>query len=269
MGATQPARGAAAPRYPLKPDPYSSHSVIAQAVRGLIGSRGRSQGGLEQHRPVVLDVGCGSGPLGALLAGAQIELVGVDADPELLDYAGAFGYSALHQVDLEGGELPAAVEPADIIVFADVLEHCRRPDEVLARLLDRCLRPGGTVIVSLPNVAHWYVRAQLLAGRWRYADRGILDRTHLRFFTRDTGAALLAVAGVHVARCTATPLPLPVLHRRFNPGQPLFPLHRLSAQATRWWPTLLAYQFVFCGTYAGSAGDHPREPTATTSMTTA
>ena len=249
MSATQ-SSGAAAPRYPLKPDPYSSHSVIARTVRGLVRS-------LAPRRAVVLDVGCGAGPLGALLGQEPLTLVGVDADPELLAHARAHGYEALHQADLEAGQLPGGLPLADVVVFADVLEHCRRPEEVLGRVLASHVRPGGAVIVSLPNVAHFYVRAQLLAGRWRYDDRGILDRTHLRFFTLSTGAALLAQAGVRVIGCAATPLPLPVLWPAFNPGQPLFPLHGLSAYFTAWWPTLLAYQFVYRGTYPGVRAGTP------------
>jgi 2-polyprenyl-3-methyl-5-hydroxy-6-metoxy-1,4-benzoquinol methylase len=230
-------------RYPLKRDPYSSHSVIAREVRRLIRSR-------DACPPLVLDAGCGAGPLGALLAGERLSLVGVDWDPVALEHARALGYTGLVEADLEADDLPDELGPADIVVCADVLEHCRRPEAVLRRLVERCLRPGGTVLVSLPNVAHWYIRAQLLAGRWTYADRGILDRTHLRFFTGATAAALLAAAGLLIVQQWATPLPLPEVYPVCGPGRPLFGLHQFSAHLTNCWPSLLAYQFVYAATHA-------------------
>jgi SAM-dependent methyltransferase len=247
MSATAPAgcnKGGCAPRYPLKPDPYSSHSIVARAVRSLIRSGAA-------RRPLVLDVGCGAGPLGELLAGEPVSLVGLDCDPAVLEQAVLHGYAALVQADVEAGELPDGIGPADVLVCADVLEHLRWPDAALRRLVRRYLRAGGAVIVSLPNVAHWYVRAQLLAGRWPYADRGILDRTHLRFFTGASGAALVSQAGVQIERRWVTPLPLPALYAACRPGRSLYGLYVLSAWLTRCWPALLAYQFVYAGTYPG------------------
>ena len=238
------AGGVSAPRYPLKPDPYSSHSIVAREVRRRVRAGA-------PRRPLVLDVGCGSGPLGALLAGAPLSLVGLDSDPAALEQARHHGYAALVQANLDEGELPGGIGPADILVCADVLEHCRWPDAVLQRLLRRYLPTGGAVIVSLPNVAHWYVRGQLLAGRWPYADRGILDRTHLRFFTGASGAALVTEAGVRIERRWATPVPLPALYADCRPGRPLYGLHVFSAWVTRRWPALFAYQLVYAGTYPG------------------
>jgi hypothetical protein len=186
-----------------------------------------------------------------LLAGERLSLIGVDRDPNALEQARACGYTALVRADLEVDDWPGEIPPADVVVCADVLEHCLRPEVVLRRLVEHAVRPGGAVIVSLPNVAHWYVRAHLLAGRWTYADRGILDRTHLRFFTSVTGAALLAGAGVRIERRWTTPLPLPEVYPVCRPGRPLFALHRLSARVTDWWPSLLGYQFVYLGTAAG------------------
>ena len=84
--------------------------------------------------------------------------------------------------------------PFDAIVYGDVLEHLSDPLAALVAL-NRALAADGLVIASVPNVAHLWVRLQLLAGRFEYADRGILDRTHLRFFTRRTFVALLARGG--------------------------------------------------------------------------
>jgi 2-polyprenyl-3-methyl-5-hydroxy-6-metoxy-1,4-benzoquinol methylase len=264
MTASVPPEQGAAPRYPLKDDPYSSHSVVADAVRRLIGDGAGGNGhpgGRRGGDPlVVVDAGCGSGPVGTLLAGAPVTLVGIDTDPAALDHARAAGYTTLLRGDLDLGleadasalpALPEELGPADVLICADMLEHCRWPETVLRCLLDRYLRPGGTAIISLPNVAHWYVRAQLLAGRWNYAERGILDSTHLRFFTAATAAALLEDAGIRITRRWTTPLPLPVLYAICKPGRPLYGLHVVSAHLTRRWPGLLAYQLVFAGTYHG------------------
>ena len=100
------------------------------------------------------------------------------ADIETLDDAALDAF-------LEGRPVP------DVLVFGDVLEHLRDPLAVLRRLVDR-LAPGGTVAACIPNIGHWSVIASLMAGEWTYTDSGLLDRTHLRFFTaaqraRDAG----------------------------------------------------------------------------------
>ena len=106
-----------------------------------------------------------------------------------------------------------------------MLEHLSDPLAALVAL-DGTLAAGGRVIASVPNVAHLWVRLQLLAGRFEYADRGILDRTHLRFFTRRTFIALLAQAGLAVEELAVTPVPLP-------PGRARAPARRVARPAAR------------------------------------
>lgn len=117
---------------------------------------------------------------------------------------------------------------------------------MLARLVDR-LAPGGNVIVSLPNVANWVCRLQLLRGSFEYMALGPMDRTHLRFFTRKTALALVAQAGLEVTASAVTPLPLPSLSALFDPGRPLGWVHKFNALLTSLAPTLLGYQFVIVG----------------------
>jgi len=131
-----------------------------------------------------------------------------------------------------------------VIVCADVLEHLADPARILASVRE-WLAPGGVLLVSVPNVANAAVRLSLLAGRFEYAEKGILDRTHLRFFTRKSGKTLIEKAGFRVVRIRATPVPaelaLPVLGR-----SPLRPLSRgLASAAARVWPTLFGYQFLY------------------------
>jgi SAM-dependent methyltransferase len=131
----------------------------------------------------------------------------------------------------------------DAIVYGDVLEHLNDPLPVLVALA-RALAADGRVIVSVPNVAHLWVRFSLALGRWDYADRGILDRTHLRFFTKRSFGAFLRDAGLSVEEMVATPVPLPlVVPARFH-GPVLDAVHTLSAAAARAWKGGLAYQLV-------------------------
>jgi len=83
----------------------------------------------------------------------------------------------------------------DFVVCADVLEHVKNPWAMLASLAG-FIKPGGKLIVSIPNVRHWSVVLPLVfGGRWDYQDAGIMDRTHLRFFTKSTASELIFRAG--------------------------------------------------------------------------
>jgi 2-polyprenyl-3-methyl-5-hydroxy-6-metoxy-1,4-benzoquinol methylase len=100
-------------------------------------------------------------------------------------------------------EDPAVFEqlrgPYDIAVIADVIEHLRDPMPVLRRVAAQ-LKPGGLAFVSLPNIAHWRMRISLLRGRFEYTDTGLLDRTHLRFYTWKTAHELFTAGGFDVLK---------------------------------------------------------------------
>ena len=155
---------------------------------------------LNPHGLRILDVGCGAGGNGALMkrAGAA-EVVGVELDPvaaedarRVLDRVVVGDLNQLDPDDL-------GRKPFDAILTIDVLEHLVEPAQVLRRLVDH-LKPGGVVIASIPNVAHVWVIANLLAQRWPQRERGIFDRTHLRFFARRDMERLLRGAGLTVER---------------------------------------------------------------------
>ena len=214
--------------YQFKNDPHSSHSVI---LSRLGEGRGRK----------ALDVGAADGFLAERLTAQGWSVTALERDPELAARARGRCKEVV-VADLDSA-FPLLHGPFDAIVYGDVLEHLSDPRAVL-RALDQTLVPGGTVIVSVPNVAHLWVRLSLLAGRFDYADRGILDRTHLRFFTRRTLLELLRAAGLTVVELAVTPVPLPlVVPPRWHGGW-LPRLHALSAGAARGWPGGLAYQFV-------------------------
>jgi 2-polyprenyl-3-methyl-5-hydroxy-6-metoxy-1,4-benzoquinol methylase len=145
----------------------------------------------------VLDVGCASGYLAARLAARGCSVVGVEPDPASAAEAEAHCELVIvDSIDSERGR--AAIDGTfDYVLFGDVLEHLVDPWETL-RFARTLLAPRGVAIVSIPNVAAWPVRLGLLAGRFDYADLGLLDRTHLRFFTRRTAHELVRGAGFEI-----------------------------------------------------------------------
>jgi 2-polyprenyl-3-methyl-5-hydroxy-6-metoxy-1,4-benzoquinol methylase len=148
----------------------------------------------------VLDLGCGGGHNGALLkkAGAR-EVVGVERDPGAAQEART-RLDRVIECDLtrlDTAEL--GDEPFDAVLASDVLEHLPDAEDVLARAVAR-LRPGGAVVLSLPNVASVYVFAQLLRKTWPRRSSGIFDRTHVRWFAKRDMVRLLQGAGLEVLR---------------------------------------------------------------------
>jgi SAM-dependent methyltransferase len=153
----------------------------------------------------VLDVGCGLGLNGAAARRRGAHVTGIDRAPQA---AAAARLDEVLEVDVESDascERALGAKRFDLILFGDVLEHTREPARVLGRLL-RHLDDEGRVIVSLPNVAAWTVRLALLRGRFDYEASGILDRTHLRFFTRQTAVRLVEDAGLEVLRVDENPM---------------------------------------------------------------
>lgn len=146
----------------------------------------------------ILDVGCAAGRLGHALKlrNPACRVIGVEAEAG----PAADAASLLDQVilgDVETTELPLADGSFDCLIYADVLEHLKDPIAVLRSHLP-LLKPNGVVVGSIPNVRHHSVITQLLQGRWDYTDQGLLDRAHLRFFTRATMVEMLSTAGLVV-----------------------------------------------------------------------
>jgi 2-polyprenyl-3-methyl-5-hydroxy-6-metoxy-1,4-benzoquinol methylase len=146
----------------------------------------------------VLDAGCASGYLGQTLKARGHVVWGVEPDPD----SAAQARNLLDRVEQDTIEnfflrAPREEDLFDVVVFGDVLEHTSDPLKVL-RLCRNYLHPSSAIIASVPNVAHLAVRAMLLEGRWDYDERGILDQTHLRFFTRTSLAKLFSAAFMDV-----------------------------------------------------------------------
>jgi 2-polyprenyl-3-methyl-5-hydroxy-6-metoxy-1,4-benzoquinol methylase len=166
----------------------------------------------------VLDVGCGRGQLGAAVRQLGWEVWGVEQSGEACPTAD----KRLHRLieadlnDMERVKAEIGDTRFDGLIFSDVLEHVYDPLGVLEKYL-AFVKPGGRVFISVPNMVVWTNRLKLMFGRVTYDDTGVMDRTHIRFFTFKTAKQLAAAAGCSVERVASTPFlvraVLPVLKR--------------------------------------------------------
>jgi SAM-dependent methyltransferase len=181
--------------------------MINQAHLGLDASYyGRERPSIynriDEGPNVVLDLGCGMGALGRKLRelNKAKELVGV----EIFETAGkeaAKFYDKVYIGDIEGMQLQYS-DFFDYAICGDILEHTKDPYRLVSQIRT-WLKPGGRLLCSLPNVRNWHVWSKLIfRGQWEYEDSGILDATHLRFFTRKSGCKMVADAGLLVENCT-------------------------------------------------------------------
>jgi 2-polyprenyl-3-methyl-5-hydroxy-6-metoxy-1,4-benzoquinol methylase len=211
----------------------------------------------------VLDVGCGFATTSEYIQKLGNEVTGLESSAVAVEVASK---RLAHVVlgDMLSADLGS--RQFDAIIFADVLEHVPWPVTALKRYL-QYLAPNGSVIVSLPNVGLWSVRIAHLAGKWDYEETGVLDRTHLRFFTRKTAKWLLAQGGLEPVRTTYNPgivRPfVPIAKKLLAPSgssgpqaadailkskpyqlylKTAYPIERAVASL---WPGMLAFQMIF------------------------
>jgi SAM-dependent methyltransferase len=217
--------------YAVKEDEASSHGRILRWMELRSPSR-------------VLDLGCSDGALGARLQAMGHVVVGVDVE----EHKGVRERLAdFYQADLEQGLPDDVGGDYDVVLAADVLEHVRSPEGLLDEVRPR-LRPGGALITSIPNFGHWYPRARVLAGRFDYDARGILDRGHLRFFTKRSFARMVDGAGWEIRRQESIGLPLEVADRGAQAaggGTGRGVATTVDRVAVGLRPTLFAYQFIY------------------------
>jgi methionine biosynthesis protein MetW len=144
----------------------------------------------------VLDVGCGTGVVSEIIkAVTNATITGIEPDATRVKAALARGLDV--KLGLLDMDFVAKHGLFDYIVFADVLEHLENP-AALVKVATKALKPGGAIIASVPNVAHWFVRVDLLRGRFDYQDCGIMDATHLRWFTKKTITSFFTSQGFRV-----------------------------------------------------------------------
>jgi SAM-dependent methyltransferase len=173
--------------YRVPVDPAAPNNPHSSALR-LTG---------DGHR--VLEIGCSVGHVTEHLVAAGNTVVGVEIDAEAAAEASAWATN-VHVLDLDTRQL-SAVESGrfDVIMLGDVIEHLRDPLATMRDLLT-LLDDDGRLIVSVPNVSHIDVRLMLLEGTWAYQRDGLLDDTHLRWFTRDSLRRLLDALGFTARR---------------------------------------------------------------------
>ena len=214
--------------YTLKESSYSSHSQVLAAFPAQ--GEGRT----------VLDLGCGNAYLGGLLAARGYRVTGVERaggfDPALVP-AGVRMIAA----DLE--QPLALAERFDFALCADILEHLRHPEQLL-RDAARHLRPGGRLVASLPNSGNLYFRLNVLAGRFPQQDKGLFDRTHVRFYMWSGWRDLLASAGFTVESARVSGIPFGVAFPASADTWWVRAAEWTSHAAARLWQRLFAYQFI-------------------------
>jgi len=152
------------------------------------------------HARKILDVGCGAGALGHhLKTEYQVEeVVGLEIVPAAADEA----RKVLDKVllgSIEEMSLPFEDGYFDCIICADVLEHLVDPAAALQKL-KRVLAPAGSIVISIPNIQYHEILGMLSTGAWTYMDAGLMDSTHLRFFTKSTVARMIEAADLEVGR---------------------------------------------------------------------
>jgi glycosyltransferase involved in cell wall biosynthesis len=216
---------------------YSSHRMALDLIRKVNPRR-------------VLDVGCGAGFVARECEKAGARVTGLDRSPPPPD-----AMSEFISARLDENEWPVNISDFDLVLLLDVIEHLNEPELFLLRLRESYQNPCGTapgpppVILSTPNVAFVTVRLNLLLGKFSYAERGILDITHRRLFTRGSLLRMLEDCGYHIEKVLPVPVPFDaVFGGRLGP-----PLTRLSRLLCAVWPRLFAFQFiVLCRPWPGA-----------------
>ena len=216
--------------YEIKSSADSSHGVLLRQLSKKSPCR-------------VLDVGCSDGALGERIRAQGHVVVGIDLERHDLveDRLNKF-----IQADLDQGVPKNLPGLFDVVLCADVVEHVRQPDVLLSELR-AVVAPEGSVLVSIPNFGHWYPRVRTMFGLFDYDRRGILDRTHVRFFTHRSFKRLAQNAGYSVQRVACTGFPFDVLSRG-NTKIPKFiiaPLRLIDKALVKIRPPFFAYQFVY------------------------
>lgn len=202
----------------------------------------------------VLELGANSGYVTRQLAVKGCEVTAVEMDAACLARCSEHAAVAIQWNLNDSGlmhQLPH--DKYDFILFGDVLEHLQEPASVL-RSLSALMTGDSVILISLPNVAHWKTRLNLLRGKWDYEDRGTLDRTHLRFFTRNSALDLVASAGLQVEEviCIADSFPL---DRHLSGARGVYTWKTMcNTAALKAAPGLLSYQLVLTARLPTTAG---------------
>jgi hypothetical protein len=214
--------------YETKDEEFSSHQFIAEWIRylpsGLTG----------------LDIGAATGIFGSLVKDSGLIIDGIEPVLSWAELAAPF-YRHMFTESIETIAMEK-ISGYDFIILGDILEHLPDPQRILSRLIN--LQPESCVyLISVPNIANIWIRINLLLGRFDYQERGILDKTHLRFFTSKTFFSMLDSVGLDVIERKITPIPLFLVNNFFRQSFGKF-LYKALFKITVLLPNLLGYQFV-------------------------
>jgi methionine biosynthesis protein MetW len=207
----------------LNSDPLQAHSLVLQLTNGF---------------KRVLEVGAATGYLSEAISKQGSMVVSVEIDPR------AAAIAAQRGLDVRVGSLSTTLrddEMFDCVVMADVIEHVQDPDRLIADI-KRHIAPGAAIVVSVPNIAHWSIRSRLLFGRFDYTPTGLMDETHVKFYTVRSLEALLARNGLRIEQRRYSIGPVsgdPRRWRRF------WYKKRAIARLASALPGLFAFQFVW------------------------
>ena len=185
--------------YNLNTSKYGTHKLIACEI-------GKNMS--------ILDIGCNKGYLKNLTDESNI-FWGIDFFLNNLKAAKKNGYKITHRMDLNNFKQFKSKQKFDILILADILEHLVDPEKVLTFFVSNNLKDNGKVIISLPNILNISVRLNLLFGRFDYTEEGILDKTHLHFYTLKTGRKLINFSGLKIIKEKFSSNRFGFLFRRF------------------------------------------------------
>ena len=220
--------------YQLKSDFFSSHQQIFRFIAQLQPSAKK-----------ILDLGCDVGFLGRILHKQSNRFIidGVDVNPKRLALARKY-YNQTYCFDLNQPHWRIR-KKYDVVVVADTLEHLINPAAILRKCI-KLIKTGGYIILSVPNIGHWWPRLMIVTGNFPLDERRIFDKTHMHFYTLDTINRFLGSFPKleSVAYLTTTP-PLQFIFQRYGRYLPLDTATRVAHKLSQLWPKLFTYQHIF------------------------
>lgn len=219
--------------YYKKTDEYSSHMVVAKIIARQ-----------NQYNTKILDLGCDIGFLGQTISrfSRKYEIHGVDINKTNLKKAAKYYYQT-YNFDLNLEKWPIK-DKYEIVVLADTMEHLNNPQHTINNSL-KVLKKRGMLIISVPNIVFWWSRTQILIGQFPKDNRGIFDKTHLHFFTKDTLLDLMtSFKELKVEEFHSTALPFQFIFKTSVSKFPINIIYKLNYLLAKFWPNLFSYQHI-------------------------